>query len=203
MKSTAVLALVAALLAGCSHNADLPTEDAASEQKQEIAASASDHAVSGNGEGQDGSEGTAEDSELAPEQGDNIEDEEQAGKTVVSDRNVIGDSGDGEETEPEPEYIDESQYEGDEAILVKLINESIKAINIQDEELYWSLLSPKTPIGRMPPKYYSKVSVQLFGVAGDERTAEVFLQEPDDEYETFKLYVFTKENGEWKILDID
>lgn len=208
MKYVSVLALVAVLLAGCAGSANLPAVDAHSAPDEEVAHSADsshEHAAGEHGEGRNGNDD--EDSELAPEPGEMSDEaeheEEHAGQTAVRDQHVGNESGIGEVTEPEPEYIDESQHEGEEAVLVKLINASIKAINTQDEERYWSLLSPKTPIGRMPPKYYSKVSVQSFGAAGEERIAEVLLQEPDKDYEISAMYVFTQENGEWKILDID
>jgi hypothetical protein len=107
-----------------------------------------------------------------------------------------------EEEEPEPVYIDESQYEGDELIFVQLINRSVRYINEENEDGYKSLLASNSPINSMPQGKVNKVELVEIGDPYGSNVA-VNVNYWKDGVEQSRTYVFTKENNEWKILDID
>lgn len=107
-----------------------------------------------------------------------------------------------EEEEMEPVYIDESQYEGDELIFVQLINHSVRFINEENEEGYMSLLASNSVVTAMPKRKISKVELVSIGEPNGSHIA-VSVNYWRNEEEQSRMYVFTKENNEWKILDID
>lgn len=107
-----------------------------------------------------------------------------------------------EAEEIEPVYIDESQYEGDELAFVQLINRSVQYINGEDEEGYKSLLTSNSPINAMPKRKVDKVELVEIGEPNGSQIA-VFVNYWRDGVEQRHMFVFTKEQDEWKILDID
>lgn len=120
---------------------------------------------------------------------------------------------------PEPQYIDESKYEGDELGIVKTLNNLVKASYEQDGNAYQSLIA-----GNMNPsrgfynftKYYISIDKLDFKVNPDppppngaipvilEYTKLVYEKnEQDAEPEKDKqLFVFQFEDEIWKLIYI-
>jgi hypothetical protein len=107
-----------------------------------------------------------------------------------------------EAEETEAVYIDESQYEGDALIFAQLINRAVQYINEENEDGYKSLLASNSPINSLPKRKVNKVELVEIGEPYGSNIV-VDVNDWRDGEEQSRTYVFTKENNEWKILDID
>ncbi|OXM15300.1 hypothetical protein [Paenibacillus herberti] len=102
-------------------------------------------------------------------------------------------------------YIDESQYEGDELALVKLLNQSTKYRNEENEAEYMALISdePYTPITQMGSDKIIDIRIKAIGDISDTMGVIETLVTTEGLPQGFQMYVFHKINGQWKIYDID
>ncbi|SDS89915.1 hypothetical protein SAMN05444162_2554 [Paenibacillaceae bacterium GAS479] len=102
-------------------------------------------------------------------------------------------------------YIDESQYEGEELALVKLLNQSTKYRNEGDEAKYLALISddPHTPITQMNPNKIIEIRIDGIGDISDTMGTIQASVTTEGTPQGTRTYVFHKANGQWKIYDID
>lgn len=129
------------------------------------------------------------------------------GETAAKDKGASSSNESNQEVkdsvEKEPKYIDESKYENVDLDLVKLINLSVKYINNGDETAYKGLLSSASPINAMPKVKVHKVELLTIGDITDAQAAVETNFWNEDGIEAMRMFVFKKENNEWRIFDID
>jgi len=111
-----------------------------------------------------------------------------------------------------PEYLDETNYTGDELEIVKLMNARMRYLYEKDEKAYMSLIDPKSPISGMGRYKVLKVTSMSDITIQEQRKlyqAVVIvneLNENNEEYSNTMVFWKKKEDGDnaqWVIADID
>ncbi|RXZ82960.1 hypothetical protein EBB07_08600 [Paenibacillaceae bacterium] len=107
-----------------------------------------------------------------------------------------------------PTYLDESQYTGDEQLFVKLINLHAKYINERDEKRYFGMLTRENNFNEELPEYtIIHLKKPDFGQMSDTQAliwvTKTTVKNMLDVNVSTPFYLFVKEDGEWKLQDID
>ncbi|QCT01527.1 hypothetical protein E6C60_0806 [Paenibacillus algicola] len=101
-------------------------------------------------------------------------------------------------------YLDHSQLAGDELELVKIANLAAEHQNDGDEQAYFSLFdSKRDPNMKMASYKITKMLLESVSVKSETSALIVALVTTVENGENTRLYSFIKENGKWKITDID
>ncbi|WP_411736004.1 hypothetical protein [Paenibacillus sp. M2] len=111
-----------------------------------------------------------------------------------------------------PEYLDETNYTGDQLEIVKLMNARMRYLYEKDEAAYMNLFDPKSPISGMGRYKVLKVTSMSDITIQEQRKlyqAVVMineLNENGEEYSNTMVFWKKKEDGDsaqWIIADID
>ncbi|WP_419891655.1 hypothetical protein [Paenibacillus xylanexedens] len=111
-----------------------------------------------------------------------------------------------------PEYLDETNYTGDNLEIVKLMNARMRYLYEKDEKAYMSLIDPESPISGMGRYKVLKVTSMSDITIQEQRKlyqALVIvneLNENDEEYSNTMVFWKKKEDGDnaqWIFADID
>lgn len=117
-----------------------------------------------------------------------------------------------EKEDTPPEYLDETNYNGDQLEIVKLMNARMRYLYEKDEAAYMSLIDPESPILGMGRYKIRKVTSMSDITIQEQRKlyqAVVMvneLNENDEEYSNTMVFWKKKEDGDntqWVIADID
>ncbi|MCM3785410.1 hypothetical protein M3231_20770 [Neobacillus mesonae] len=98
--------------------------------------------------------------------------------------------------------VDESLYEGEELELIKLVNLSVQYRNEGNEEKFKNLLSTNSAIISINKNEISDIEIHAIGDITDTQ-AVIEANVTTQGITNLTIYVFLKENGSWKIADID
>lgn len=99
--------------------------------------------------------------------------------------------------------IDVAKYSGQELELVQLINKSTKLLNDKNEKKYLALFAKGSPISQLNKKAITKIEVVTIGPIKDNSALVQTTRWMGSDPGVTKLYTFVKEEGTWKIYDID
>ncbi|WP_342572318.1 hypothetical protein MKY85_08120 [Paenibacillus sp. FSL R5-0749] len=117
-----------------------------------------------------------------------------------------------EKEDTPPEYLDETNYNGDQLEIVKLMNARMRYLYEKDEAAYMSLIDPESPIlgmGRYKIRKVTSMSDITIQEQSNLYQAVVMvneLNENDEEYSNTMVFWKKKEDGDsakWVIADID
>ncbi|WP_340016284.1 hypothetical protein [Paenibacillus sp. FSL K6-1318] len=111
-----------------------------------------------------------------------------------------------------PEYLDETNYTGDELEIVKLMNARVRYLYEKDEKAYMNLFDPQSPISGMG-RYKVRKIISISDIIIQEQkklyqgaVTITELRENDKEYINTMVFWKKKEDGDsaqWVIADID
>ncbi|PRA08729.1 MULTISPECIES: hypothetical protein [unclassified Paenibacillus] len=111
-----------------------------------------------------------------------------------------------------PEYLDETNYTGDQLEIVKLMNARMRYLYEEDEKRYMNLFDPQSPISGMGRYKIRKItSISDILIQEQKKLFQVAvtiteLRENDKEYINTMVFWKKKEDGDsaqWVIADID